>query len=138
MVEMNGDEKLNKILNHLSYLEEVISDGKEKFLASPERIRASKYSLKGAIDGYHDLTIHILKERFNKQKGAYRDMFNTLTEEGIIDGNLNKKLLKLIRKRADLAPFFGNISDEDTWNLLNEHTDDIKKYVEKIEEIVFQ
>jgi len=135
MSEENLKSNINEIYNHIDYLDNIKDQNKEKFLESPERIKAVKYSMKAVMDGCLTITRDIVMGGEEiRTTGSYIDMFDKLEEEKIIDENLSKKIIKVIRLRTKFNPFDGEVTDKKVLEVMNEYIPHIERYLENINE----
>jgi len=134
MSEDDLRNNINEIYNHIDYLDTIKDEGKEQFLENPERIKAVKYSLKGVMNGCLSLTKQTAMSGEITTVGSYIDMFERLKEKNVVDEELSKKIIEVIRLRTKFNPFEGNANDDEVWEILDEYLVPIKKYLENIQE----
>ena len=134
MSKDNLENDIQRISKDLDYLEKIKNQGKEQFLENPEKIKAVKYSLKGVMDGCLTLTKQTVMSGKITTVGSYIDMFEKLKEKNVVDDDLSKKIIEVIRLRTKFNPFEGEVTDDEVWEILDDYLPHIKTFVENIKE----
>ncbi|MCD6573569.1 MAG: DUF86 domain-containing protein, partial [Thermoplasmata archaeon] len=119
------ERKIDIILENLKYLQDVKEIQKDSFLASFEKIQATKHSLQESIEACIDIANHVIASMGFERAETYADMFERLAENGIIDKKLRDKLMNMAKFRNLLVHAYGKIDIERLWEILQEDLEDI-------------
>ncbi len=127
------ERKIDIILENLKYLQDVKEIQKDPFLASFEKIQATKHSLQESIEACIDIANHVIASMGFERAETYADMFERLAENGIIGKKLRDKLMNMAKFRNLLVHAYGKIDIERLWGILQEDLEDILSFVKEIE-----
>ncbi|KAA0002884.1 MAG: DUF86 domain-containing protein [Thermoplasmata archaeon] len=127
------ERKIDIILENLKYLQDVKEIQKDSFLASFEKIQATKHSLQESIEACIDIANHVIASMGFERAETYADMFERLAENGIIGKKLRDKLMNMAKFRNLLVHAYGKIDIERLWGILQEDLEDILSFVKEIE-----
>jgi uncharacterized protein YutE (UPF0331/DUF86 family) len=83
--------KIDLIDQNMRLLNEVGAQGYEDFSHNFRDIQAAKHSLQESIEACLDIGSHIIAEKGFRRGDDYKDIFNVLEEEIIIDPELSEK-----------------------------------------------
>ena len=118
-------EKLMKLDEFLSLLQELSARPLETFLNDKILIGSAKYYLQVSIECCLDIANHIIAaERFRAPKD-YADTFKVLQEAKLIPVGLGNKLQQMAKFRNRLVHLYGEIDDAFVHDFITGDVDDI-------------
>ncbi|HLB71466.1 MAG: DUF86 domain-containing protein [Candidatus Methanoperedens sp.] len=133
---MISSEVINAMIDlideNIRLIEEIRSQGFESFSKSFRDIQAAKHSLQEAIEACLDIGSHIIAERGFRRAEDYKDIYNVLEEEAIIDPVLSSKLQEMAKFRNLLVHRYGKIDTRRLFIIMSENTKDIQDFVKRI------
>ena len=133
---MISSEVINAMIDlideNLQLIEEIRSQGFDSFSSNFKDIQAAKHSLQEAIEACLDIGSHIIAERGFRRADEYKDIYNVLEEEGIIDPSLSAKLQEMAQFRNLLVHRYGKIDTKRIFIIMSEDLNDIKQFIKKI------
>ncbi|MCZ7393323.1 MAG: DUF86 domain-containing protein [Candidatus Methanoperedens sp.] len=133
---MISSEVINAMIDlideNLQLIEEIRSQGFDSFSSNFKDIQAAKHSLQEAIEACLDIGSHIIAERGFRRADDYKDIYNVLEEEGIIDHVLSSKLQEMAQFRNLLVHRYGKIDTKRLFIIMSEDLKDIREFVKKI------
>lgn len=133
---MISSEVINAMIDlideNLRLIEEIRSQGFDSFSSSFKDIQAAKHSLQEAIEACLDIGSHIIAERGFRRADDYKDIYNVLEEEGIIEHVLSSKLQEMAQFRNLLVHRYGKIDTKRLFIIMSEDLKDIREFVKRI------
>ncbi len=116
----------NKIFKLLSLFDEAFDglmaikrEPKEKILSSRERFALEQLFYRLAMTTI-DICFHIVARRKGKVPDTYKNCFQHLLEEGLIDAKTKQKLAELAGLRNLIAHVYWELDDERLYDYLDE------------------
>lgn len=110
---------------------------KERFLTDSLLADASERRLEVAIQACLDIAGHIVSQAaVKKPKKENKELFLILTELGIIEDRLAKKLVKMAGMRNILVHEYLEIAREKVYQAVKEDLGDILQFCQEIEEFL--
>ena len=115
------DEALQK-LNRLGQA------SKTEFLGHHEKVDASKYNLIVAIEATIDICNRIVsKERFG-QPQDYSGVIRLMLEKDVLEEELAKRLIRMVKFRNMLVHLYWNVEDERVYEYLRNNLNDFDEF----------
>ena len=105
------EEKFDIIDRNLDFLEEFKKIDKDLFLKSYKDIQAVKYSLLEIIECCIDIANHIISAKGFRRAEEYREIFEILGEEKVINKNIASRLQDMASFRNLLVYRYGEIDN---------------------------
>jgi uncharacterized protein YutE (UPF0331/DUF86 family) len=124
--------KIDLIDQNIRLLNEVVAQGYENFSHNFRDIQAAKHSLQESIEACLDIGSHIIAEKGFRRGEDYKDIFNVLEEEIIIDTELSEKLQEMAKFRNLLVHRYGEIDIIRLFAIMVNDLNDIQVFVKRI------
>jgi uncharacterized protein YutE (UPF0331/DUF86 family) len=124
--------KINLIDQNIRLLNEIGAQGYENFSHNFRDIQAAKHSLQESIEACLDIGSHIIAEKGFRRGDDYKDIFNVLEEEIIIDSELSEKLQEMAKFRNLLVHRYGEIDTIRLFAIMVNDLNDIQVFVKRI------
>jgi uncharacterized protein YutE (UPF0331/DUF86 family) len=124
--------KIDLIDQNIRLLNEVVAQGYENFSHNFRDIQAAKHSLQESIEACLDIGSHIIAEKGFRRGEDYKDIFNVLEEEIIIDTELSEKLQEMAKFRNLLVHRYGEIDTIRLFAIMVNDLNDIQVFVKRI------
>lgn len=124
--------KINLIDQNIRLLNEIGAQGYENFSHNFRDIQAAKHSLQESIEACLDIGSHIIAEKGFRRGDDYKDIFNVLEEEIIIDTELSEKLQEMAKFRNLLVHRYGEIDTIRLFAIMVNDLNDIQVFVKRI------
>jgi uncharacterized protein YutE (UPF0331/DUF86 family) len=124
--------KIDLIDQNMRLLNEVGAQGYEDFSHNFRDIQAAKHSLQESIEACLDIGSHIIAEKGFRRGDDYKDIFNVLEEEIIIDPELSEKLQEMAKFRNLLVHRYGEIDTIRLFAIMVNDLNDIQVFVKRI------
>jgi uncharacterized protein YutE (UPF0331/DUF86 family) len=124
--------KIDLIDQNIRLLNEVVAQGYENFSHNFRDIQAAKHSLQESIEACLDIGSHIIAEKGFRRGDDYKDIFNVLEEEIIIDSELSEKLQEMAKFRNLLVHRYGEIDTIRLFAIMVNDLNDIQVFVKRI------
>ena len=129
---MISSEVINAMIDlideNLQLIEEIRSQGFDSFSSNFKDIQAAKHSLQEAIEACLDIGSHIIAERGFRRADDYKDIYNVLEEEGIIDHVLSSKLQEMAQFRNLLVHMYWKIDYGQVFDVLQHNLGDLRAF----------
>ena len=106
--------------------------GQKKFLSDPDKIGSAKYHFIVAIESSIDMCSHIISQNSYRAPEDYADTFKVMGEEGAFDEEFSEELIKMAKFRNRLVHLYWEIDDARIYQILEEHLEDFKRYIDAI------
>ncbi|MEE8401102.1 MAG: DUF86 domain-containing protein [Candidatus Hydrothermarchaeaceae archaeon] len=124
--------KIDIIEENLKLLKEISGEGFESFSKNYRDIQATKHSLQEAIEACLDIGNHIIAEKRLRRAEDYKEIFEIVGEQGIIESNLSKRLQEMAKFRNLLVHSYGELDLKRIFGVISEDLIDIEEYVSSI------
>jgi uncharacterized protein YutE (UPF0331/DUF86 family) len=103
------------------------------FSSNPDNYRIAFFDLHRALEAAMDIGSHILSRIPGARPGYYKDIPKLLGKHGIIPTDFaESKLTKMAGSRNRMVHFYGEITKEELYNIIQEDLDDIRKFLDHI------
>ncbi len=130
------EKKIDLIEEKLDYLSEAEQICLENFLDSYEKVQAVKHTLQESIEACLDIANHIIAASELKRSETYSDMFQRLSEEGILGDELADRLSDMARFRNLLVHQYAEIDNRRVYQILKDNLVDVENFLKRIEEFL--
>lgn len=121
--------KIEVIRENLDYLEEEEFSPRESSFRVTQAVR---HSLFEAIQASIDISSHIISEEGYKRPKNYSDLFLKLSKENILSDELGEKLAQMSKFRNLLIHRYGDLSDREIKEILENDLKDLKEFLQEI------
>lgn len=133
---MISSEVVNAMIDiieeNLQLIEKIRSQDFESFSKNFRDIQAAKHSLQESIEACLDIGSHIISEKGFQRPENYRDIYNVLEQEGIIDHMLSEKLQEMAQFRNLLVHRYAKIDSKRVYEIMSEDIKDIREFEKSI------
>ena len=119
------DESLRK-LRSLSKLSE------DEFLGHYEKIDTAKYNFIVAIEAIIDICNRIISKRKLGFPQDYSDVIKLMSQEGVLEGDLARRLIEMVKFRNMLVHLYWKIENDRIYQYLRENLGDFEAFKEAI------
>lgn len=99
------------------------------YLSDEEGVLASKYLLLTLIEDVLAVANHIVAAEGYRSPADYSDAFRVLTEHGVVDQDLSRKLQAMARFRNLLVHIYAEVDDARVHRYLSDDLADIERFV---------
>ena len=127
--------KIDIIEENLKLLKEISKEDFKIFSKNYRDIQATKHSLQEAIEACLDIGNHIIAEKGLKRAEDYKEIFEILEEQHIIEPHLSKKLQEMAKFKNILVHRYGELDLKQIFALICEDLNDIQEFVSNILEL---
>ena len=111
-------QKFSLLDDYLNILKDIAKKPVNTFLKDKILLGSAKYYLQVSIECCLDVANHIIaSERFRVPKD-YADSFKVIEEEGLVSGELGKRLQQMAKFRNRLVHLYGDIDDKNVHHVL--------------------
>jgi uncharacterized protein YutE (UPF0331/DUF86 family) len=104
----------------------------EDYLASPERIYASRYLLITAVEDALAAANHIIASETYRAPADYADAFRSLSEAGVLSPELAQRLEGMARFRNLLVHVYAQVDDRKVHEFLQQDLPDLDQFVHAV------
>ena len=101
---------------------------RDAYLASPEKIYASRYLLLTAIEDCLGVANHVIASEAYRAPADYADAFTSLAEADVLSEDLAMRLGAMARFRNLLVHEYARVDDARTHELLATDVDDLAQF----------
>jgi len=123
------EERLNTIEESYESLSRFKNQSLEQFKANSDNFRIAYYDLYTALESVLDIGAHILSRIPGRRPTSYKEIAYLLSEEKIVPGEFSeKKLIKMAGYRNRMVHFYHKITMEETYQIIQNHLDDFRKF----------
>ncbi len=119
--------RLDKLRGYLKILKAVQRYDLEKFKTDPFIHGTAERYLHLSIECILDIGNHIIADRGFRKPDTYADVLEILAEEGVISGNLNKKLAGMAAFRNVLVHDYLKLDHDKVYEILREQIKNLEK-----------
>jgi len=124
--------KIDIIETNLKLLKEIGSQKFESFSKNYRDIQAAKHSLQESIEACLDIGNHIIAERGYRRADDYKEIFEILEEEGLIESRLSRRLQEMAGFRNILVHRYGEIDLNRIYLIITQELEDIGEFLSNI------
>lgn len=124
-------ERLAMIACSISRLEDLASESRDDFLAPGSDLPAVAEShLRRSLEAIFDIGRHVLaKTGHGALAQEYKSIARGLSQQGIVTPPLSHALVAMAGYRNRLVRFYHQITDEELYNIIRNHLDDLRAFV---------
>ena len=123
---------LSRLQSRKRELEPYAALDTERYLASPERVYASRYLLITAIEDALATANHIIASEAYRAPVDYADAFRSLSEAGVLSPELAQRLEAMARFRNLLVRVYARVDDQKVHEFLRQDLPDLDRFVEAV------
>jgi len=121
-------QKFSLLDDYLNILKDIAQKPVNTFLKDKILLGSAKYYLQVSIECCLDVANHIIaSERFRVPKD-YADSFKVIEEEGLVSGELGKRLQQMAKFRNRLVHLYGDIDDKNVHQYINKDVKDLVEF----------
>ena len=122
-------KKMDELIQNLKELKK---KSKEEFLSNYLVYLSTQRALETCINICIDIGNHILSLNKNGMPETYGDIFIELSKLGLINKEIEEKLIKMVKYRNLLGHIYLEISNEKIYEILQENLDDFNLFKKQI------
>jgi len=130
--EVNLD-RLRELAGHLRdavrQLRELAGIPREVFLVDSRALNSAKYLLIVAAEAALDICNHLAARRGARSPEDYADCMTVLAEIGVIDSDLQVRLVRMARFRNLLVHVYARVDDGQVYRVMQEDLGDFDRYL---------
>lgn len=128
--------KLDLIQENMKLIEELSQIKPENLKNNRRDLQAAKHSLQEAIEASIDIASHIISTEGYRKPKNYRDTFQVLEEENVINQELSDRLKDLAGFRKIIVHEYGKIDVKRLHEILNVESKALKEYSKRTLELL--
>jgi len=113
-------------------IKEIRKNPIKEFLSNYLLYLSAQRALETCINICIDIGNHILAKYQNGVAETYSEIFTRLSELGIIDEQLNEKLVKMAKFRNLLGHIYMDVDNEKIYDIINNNLEDFNEFKTKI------
>ena len=121
--------EMNESLRKLRSLSKL---SKDEFLGHYEKIDTAKYNFIVAIEAIIDICNRIISKRQLGFPQDYSDVIRLMSQEGVLQGDLVRRLLEMVKFRNMLVHVYWKIENERLYKYLQENLGDFESFKETV------
>ena len=121
-----------EIVESINRLEKIAALSKGIFLQDQDVKDIASYRLLIAIEACLNICYHFCSKQLKKIPDNYANCFEILGEEGIIGKDLSERLQNMARFRNLLVHVYYHVDDEQLYEVVSYHLDDLREFCEAI------
>jgi len=108
-----------------------------EFHSNPDNFRIAFYDLHRALEAIMDIGSHILSRISGARPSSYKDIPRLLERHRMIPNNFAaNQLTKMAGYRNRMVHFYGEITEQEIYNIIQEELQDFSTFCSYIEEIL--
>lgn len=104
----------------------------EVFLQDPRSINSAKYLFIVASQAALDICNHLAAKTGGRSPADYSDCIAVLAEIGVLDDELMKRLVKMVKFRNLLVHLYWKLDDAELYRIMRENLGDFDRYLTAI------
>ena len=109
----------------------------EEFHSNPDHFRIAFYDLHRSLEAIMDIGSHILSRIPGARPSSYKDIPRLLEKHKIIPSNFaNGQLAKMAGYRNRMVHFYGEITEKEIYNIIQEELQDLDTFCDYIDEVL--
>jgi uncharacterized protein YutE (UPF0331/DUF86 family) len=109
----------------------------EEFHSNPDHFRIAFYDLHRALEAVMDIGSHVLSRIPGARPSSYKDIPRLLEKHKIIPSDFaNNQLTRMAGYRNRMVHFYGEITEKEIYNIIQEEIEDFYTFCAYIEEIL--
>jgi uncharacterized protein YutE (UPF0331/DUF86 family) len=109
----------------------------EEFHSNPDHFRIAFYDLHRALEAVMDIGSHILSRISGARPSSYKDIPPLLGKHKILPEDFtNNQLMKMAGYRNPMVHFYGEITEQEIYHIIQEELEDFYTFCAYIEEIL--
>ena len=129
--------RVSYIEDSLKSLERFKGISYEEFHSNSDHFRIAFYDLHRALEAIMDIGSHILSRIPGARPSSYKDIPRLLEKNKIIPSDFaNHQLTKMAGYRNRMVHFYGEITEQEIYSIIQEELEDFYAFCGQIEEIL--
>lgn len=109
----------------------------EEFHSNPDHFRIAFYDLHRSLEAIMDIGSHILSRIPGARPSSYKDIPRLLEKHKIIPSDFaNSQLTKMAGYRNRMVHFYGEITEKEIYNIIQEELQDLDTFCDYIDEVL--
>jgi uncharacterized protein YutE (UPF0331/DUF86 family) len=125
------EDRLGFIIKSMEKLRGLSGLEKGDFLKGDRPAAAESY-LRRSLEAVFDIGRHIVAKTAGKPAIEYKEIARALSREGVITEELGETLQLMAGYRNRLVHFYHEVSNDELYEIVNHHTDDIERYIKEM------
>jgi uncharacterized protein YutE (UPF0331/DUF86 family) len=129
--------RISYIEDSLRSLERFKGVSFDEFHSNPDNFRIAFYDLHRALEAIMDIGSHILSRIPGARPSSYKDIPRLLERHKIIPNEFaTNQLTKMAGYRNRMVHFYGEIAEQEIYNIIQEELEDFYSFCIRIDEIL--
>lgn len=132
---MVNTHKVNRILRdlevYLEDLDEIVPESKEELSKNKEKEYSSAFLLEQVVNECINLGNHVISSRNLDVPESFKQVFDELSEAGIITSETSEHMMEFVEIRNILAHRYGKFPVDELWEGINKRKR-INKFIEQV------
>ncbi len=130
-------ERLVLMTGYLEELQRLSEIPRESFLGNSVRVAAAESFLRRSLEAAFDVGRHLLaKSGYLEMAGEYKSIARGMMELDVVDACLGQELVRMAGYRNRLVHMYARVSDEELYDIIVHHLDDIRGFVVQVRDFV--
>lgn len=133
MVDRDKIEGLiRRLRQYTTYLQEIIQQDRQEFLADPKSIGSTRYYLQVSIETCISIANHIIATDRLRAPKDYKDSFKVLNESGILPDDFTRIMREMAGLRNLLVHLYWDVDDQMLYDAIQLGLGDFEAFVQHI------
>ena len=121
-------QKFSSLDDYLNILKDIAQNPVNTFIKDKILLGSAKYYLQVSIECCLDVANHIIASERLRAPRDYADSFKVIEEEGLVSGELGKRLQQMAKFRNRLVHLYGDIDDKNVHQYINKDVKDLVEF----------
>ncbi len=130
------EKKMDMMEEGLAYLRQAKRIDLGRFLASFEKIQATKHTLQETMEASLDIANHLLAAKGLPRSETYSGMFLALGEKGLLTRDLADRLAEMAGFRNLLVHRYAEVDNRRVHQILQENLTGLEEFVKQVGQIL--
>ena len=124
--------KAGSVKSHLNRVIEKRNVDLDSFIKDIDRQESILFNIQTAVQNCIDIAAHIISEEGFGVPGSTTEMLYALEENGYLDGELTRKMIKAVGFRNLIVHEYGKIELEQIYEIAQKDINDLNEYLKAI------
>jgi uncharacterized protein YutE (UPF0331/DUF86 family) len=124
--------KAGSVKSHLNRVTEKRNVDLDSFIKDIDRQESILFNIQTAVQNCIDIAAHIISEEGLGVPGSTTEMFYALEENGYLDAELSRKMIKAVGLRNLIVHEYGKIELEQVYEIAKKDINDLNEYLKAI------
>jgi uncharacterized protein YutE (UPF0331/DUF86 family) len=120
--------RLDALETYLAELRAFLTGSREEFVRERSLHHLAERYLHLACESVLDIAHHVIADRGYRQPGSYKDAFDVLLQEGVLDADLSRRLKNWMGLRNLLVHLYLEIDHGRTYDAIAEDLGDLEAF----------